>query len=182
MTNPKPGKDWSERILTSSPNYRCEINGQEMGLGGNSVYNLYTFNSNEHKAATNFDQAGRFKITSDQVVEISAGAKSSKKNDDIVITSLDGNVTITATDNGVIKIKGANIVLDSAGDIDILAGRNIKLKGTNVDIEANAANTTAMKGNMIPFSEEWIAKVFSNTYVGADVIAGFIGRATGLVK
>jgi len=35
---------------------------------------------------------------------------------------------------------------------------------------------------MIPFSEEWIMKVFSNTYVGADVIAGFIGRALGLVK
>ena len=182
MANPKPGKDWSERILTSSPNYRCEINGQEMGLGGNSIYNLYAFNDNEQKGAFNFDQAGRLKLTSDQVVEISAGARSSKKNDDIVITSIDGNVTITATDNGVIKIKGASICLDSAGDIDIVAGKNIKLSGTNVDIEANAANTTALKGNMIPLSEEWIMKVFQNTYVGADVIAGLIGRATGLVK
>lgn len=173
----RPNQDWSTRFLKSlGPNFRYEVNNPQMGCGGTDVYRMYGVSSDGSKFSIGADQAGKLKVNSDQSIEIVAGSQASKGGEDVLIASLNGNLSIVADKNGTIKIKGSNILINAESDLDIIAGNDINFKANNINFNANKMDTEALDGNMIPFSKTWIARVYDGTFVGVDVIAQFIGR------
>ena len=178
-TRPPENQDWYGRSCRAFPVFREDVGNPQMGAGGSDVYRMYGYTSDEKKFCIGYDQNGKLMINSDGSIEIVAGEKSTAKNEDIFIHSRKGNVTITADRTGNIRISGSNIVIQADNDLELIAGNEMKVKASSISFEANSMDTNAMTGNMIPFSEEWMAKVYSGTYVGVDVIAQFLGRFIG---
>ena len=176
----RPNQNWGSRFVESlGANFRYDVNNPQMGCGGADVYRFYGVTDDNSKTSIGLDQGGTLKLNSDRSIEISAGAKNSRGGEDIVIASLAGNISITADKTGTIKIRGSHIRISSDGDLDISAGNDMNFSANNIVFNANSMDTEAQTGNMIPFSKTWMAKVYSGSYVGADIVAQFLGRFIG---
>jgi len=176
---PSENQDYLNRFHRIYPKFEEHIGHPQMGAGGADVYKMYGYTNDDKKFNFSFDQSGKLMLNSDGTIEIVAGEKSSPKNEDILIHSRRGNVTITADRTGNVRISGTHVIIKGDGDLEFIAGNDMKFTAANITFEANAMNTSALTGNMIPFSETWMAKIYSGTYVGADVVAEFLGRFIG---
>jgi hypothetical protein len=154
------------------------MNNPTMGLNGTDVYNLYAVTDTKDVCITGLSEGGLYKIYNDQSIEIVAGQKSKSTGIDITIVGKNGDVCITAEKNGQVRIRGSKIVLDADEDININAGKDVKIKtGGRFLIQGNEASCDALTGNLAPQGSTFLDQVFAGTYVGADVIGGLVGRA-----
>jgi hypothetical protein len=185
-------QNWEERnYLSLGPNFRIDVGNPQMGIDGENVYNFYGVTNSKDQSSISLTQGGHLRILNDRTVEITAGNKSEEEGVDIALNSLNGSITITALSNGSVQIKGKNIILDAAEDIDIKAGRNIKLTaGTTIDMEAIEIKVDGLFGNVIEtVLGTFGTQVFSLTSFAGDVaglaannigIGGAIGAATNV--
>jgi hypothetical protein len=175
---------WEERNYFSlGPNFRIDVGNPQMGIDGENVYSFYGVTNSKDQSSISLTQGGHFRILNDRSIEITAGNKSEEEGVDIALNSLNGNITLTALANGSIQIKGRNIVLDAAEDIDIKAGRNIKLTaGTTIQMEAMKIEVDGLLGNVVEaVLGSFATQVFSVTSFAADIgIGGAIGAATNI--
>lgn len=144
-------QNWEKRNYFSyGPNFRIDVGNPQMGIDGENVYNLYGVTDSKDQTSISLTQSGHFRILNDRTIEITAGNKCEEEGIDIALNSLNGSITITALGNGSVQIKGKNIILDSAEDIDIKAGRNIKITaGTTIQMEAIKIEVDGLLGNVI---------------------------------
>ena len=118
----------------------------------------------------------------DKSIEIVAGAKNSSGEVDIVIAGAKGDITLTCMENGVIRIKGANIMLESDEDIEFLAGRNISLKGKNggIKLDGHSVDVAGLSGNLVEATVgSWLQRVTKPSFIGLDVLKS-VGAVTGI--
>lgn len=185
-------QNWEERNYCSlGPNFRIDVGNPQMGIDGENVYNIYGVTNSRDQSSISLTQSGHFRILNDRTIEITAGNKSEEEGVDIALNSLNGSITITALGNGSVQIKGKNIVLDAAEDIDIKAGRNIKLTaGTTIEMEALKIEVDGLLGNVIETVLGTLGtQAFSLTSFAGDVaglaannigLGGAIGAATNI--
>jgi lipopolysaccharide assembly outer membrane protein LptD (OstA) len=153
-----------------------------MGASGTDVYKLYAA-TQDTQSSISLSNSGRFSIKNDYSIEIISGYKSDGKNEDIVIAGLSGNVNIVST-HGTVRIKAANIILSADEDIMFKAGRNITLKSGSgrTLIQGNKVDVKGSTGTLIQaLGEDFTTKVFSDSFVGADVLKGLFGGLVGTV-
>jgi hypothetical protein len=178
-------QNWEERnYLSLGPNFRIDVSNPQMGIDGENVYAIYGVTDAKDQSSISLTQGGNFRILSDRSVEITAGNKSEEEGVDIALNSLNGNITITALQNGSIQIKGRNIVLDAAEDIDIKAGRNITLtSGSTIQMDAMKIEVDGLLGNLVEaVIGTFGTQVFSLTsFAGevASIVANNIGIGGG---
>jgi hypothetical protein len=177
-------QNWEERNYCSwGPNFRIDVSNPQMGIDGENVYAIYGVTDTKDQSSISLTQGGHFRILNDRGIEITGGNKSEEEGVDIALNSLNGNITITALQNGSIQIKGKNIILDAAEDIDIKAGRNIKLTaGTTIEMEAMKIEVDGLMGNLIEcVLGSFATQVFSVTSFADSIgIGGAIGAATNI--
>ena len=106
------------------------------------VYEKYAHTDSGDISLCGMNQAGVYHIYNDQTIEIIGGG--GKNNDrggvDIVISGMKGSVVITAQENGDIRIKGANIIMEAKEDIKFKCGGNATFDvGQKFDIKAKEA-------------------------------------------
>lgn len=160
----------SRDIMSLGPKFRIETNSNLVGLDGKNVYQMYSYTDNNDVNLMSFSESGSFRILNDKAIEIIAGNKSSDRGVDIVIAGMNGDVTITAMSNGVIKIKGKNIMIEAIEDIDLKAGRNINATSGSGRIlqKANKIDQIALTGNAI--ANTFGVRAFAGSPVGAEYI------------
>ena len=135
--------NWARRkIISYTPEFRIDVNNPTNGFLGPGVYEKYAHTDTGDISLTGMNQAGVYHIYNDQTIEIVGGA--GKNNDrggkDIIITGMKGSVIITAQENGDIRIKGANIILEAKEDIKFKCGGNATFDvGQKFDIKAKEA-------------------------------------------
>lgn len=135
--------NWARRkIISYTPEFRIDVNNPTNGFLGPGVYEKYAHTDTGDISLTGMNQAGVYHIYNDQSIEIVGGA--GKNNDrggkDIIITGMKGSVIITAQENGDIRIKGANIILEAKEDIKFKCGGNATFDvGQKFDIKAKEA-------------------------------------------
>ncbi len=175
---------WEERNYFSlGPNFRIDVANPQMGIDGENVYSFYGVTNSKDQSSISLTQGGHFRILNDRTIEITAGNKSEEEGVDIALNSLNGSITLTALQNGSIQIKGKNIILDAAEDIDIKAGRNIKMTaGTTIEMEAMKIEVDGLLGNVIEtVLGSFGTQVFSVTSFADSIgIGGAIGAATNI--
>jgi len=177
----------ARQFETWGPNVRWDVNPPEPGMDGHTIYQLYAFNKDGDVHLESFSETGTWRIMNDRGIEIAGGAKGSDGNVDICITGTGGgDIWITATRNGTVKIKGKNIMIEALEDVDLKAGRNVNitsgsgrilLKGNKIDKECFSGNAAGALA--------FTARAFAPTPLGIDfitesfgvenVIAGFLG-------
>ena len=135
--------NWARRkIISYTPEFRIDVNNPTNGFLGPGVYEKYAHTDTGDISLTGMNQAGVYHIYNDQSIEIVGGA--GKNNDrggvDIIITGMKGSVMITAQENGDIRIKGANIIMEAKEDIKFKCGGNATFDvGQKFDIKAKEA-------------------------------------------
>ena len=135
--------NWARRkIISYTPEFRIDVNNPTNGFLGPGVYEKYAHTDSGDISLTGMNQAGGYHIYNDQTIEIVGGA--GKNNDrggvDIIITGMKGSVWITAQENGDVRIKGANIILEAKEDIKFKCGGNATFDvGQKFDIKAKEA-------------------------------------------
>lgn len=135
--------NWARRkIISYTPEFRIDVNNPTNGFLGPGVYEKYAHTDTGDISLCGMNQAGVYHIYNDQSIEIVGGA--GKNNDrggvDIIITGMKGSVMITAQENGDIRIKGANIIMEAKEDIKFKCGGNATFDvGQKFDIKAKEA-------------------------------------------
>lgn len=167
-----PNQNWERRNhISLGPKFRIDVSNPQNGLDGPNVYDIYAVTDSKDVSLVGLTEGGTYRIYNDRTIEIMAGHKSENNAIDIVIAGLNGDVCITAQRNGKVRIRAKNIMLESDEDIDIKAGRNLNLTSGSgrILMSGNKADIAALTGNAI--LETFGKKVFSGTFVGADIIS-----------
>ena len=134
-------QNWQKRQYDSyGPHFRIETANPELGVCGNIAYNLYGYADSGDTSNLGLKGNGQFDIFADQCITIDGGAKVEGGGVCVNIIGSRGDIAITAMDNGDVRIKGRNIIIDADENIEMLAGGKVSID--SAEIEAVNQNTT----------------------------------------
>ena len=141
MTTAAENQNWQKRQYDSyGPHFRIETANPELGVCGNVAYNLYGYADSGDTSNLGLMGNGQFNIFADQCITIDGGAKVDGGGVCVNIIGSRGDIAITAMDNGDVRIKGRNIIIDADENIEMLAGGKVSID--SAEIEAVNQNTT----------------------------------------
>ena len=141
MTTAAENQNWQKRQYASyGPHFRIETANPELGVCGNIAYNLYGYADSGDTSNLGLKGNGQFDIFADQCITIDGGAKVEGGGVCVNIIGSRGDIAITAMDNGDVRIKGRNIIIDADENIEMLAGGKVSID--SAEIEAVNQNTT----------------------------------------
>ena len=168
----KPDQNWERRDVDSrGSKFRIDVNNPQTGARGANSWIQYGVTDEEIQQFTGLSEDGTFMVHNEKSIEIVAGPKNSSSDTTIKLSSAKGDITITVVENGDIRIKGGNIVLEADGDIDLKAGKNISLNaGQNITLKGIKASASALLGNLVHATGSWIERIYQPTYVGSDYL------------
>jgi len=179
----RPNQNIELRSFDSfGPNYSFSISDPMMNGDGTSVFGYYGYTDNKDANMQLFGQSGVYHHHTDKTIEMIAGAKNAPGDVSIVIATLNGDITLTAMKNGIIKIKGQNIMLQADEDIDLKAGRNINIisKNGRTYLDSQAVDVNGFKGNLIESTVgSFTQRVFQDSFIGFDVLKE-LGAVAGI--
>ena len=164
--------NWQQRqYLSFGPHFRIETANPQMGLNGSTVYDLFAQTASGDKSVVGMSNGGIYHIYNDQCIEIVGGQEDDSCGPNIMLTAKTGDVWITAQQNGEVKIRGKNIVVDADDDLDLVAGNNITIRaGNRILLKSNVADCDALRGNLAPRDVTFMGQVYRGTKAGLDVI------------
>ena len=164
--------NWQQRqYLSFGPHFRIETANPQMGLNGSTVYDLFAQTASGDKSVVGMSNGGIYHIYNDQCIEIVCGQEDDSCGPNIMLTAKTGDVWITAQQNGEVKIRGKNIVVDADDDLDLVAGNNITIRaGNRILLKSNVADCDALRGNLAPRDVTFMGQVYKGTKAGLDVI------------
>jgi hypothetical protein len=162
---------WQRSIESIGADFRVDRHNPKMGCNGSDVYTQYAVTDDKNVNVQSLTEGGYYKIYNDQSIEIVAGQKSKGTGVDVVIVGKNGDVAITAEKNGAVRIRASKIVLDADENLELLAGKDINIKGGGRTlIHGNECSIKAHTGNAIPLGTSFGERCFSGSFVGTDLI------------
>ena len=117
-------KSESRVLDVFGPNLVIESNGP-VGLGGPIAYQLYSVTDKGMKYQQALHASGLATIEADGTLEIQTGRKNKSGRVSYVAMAHHGDMCMTA-DNGWVRIKGQNIVLDASNEI-LIQGKKVTI-------------------------------------------------------
>ena len=164
--------NWQQRqYLSFGPHFRIETANPQMGLNGSTVYDLFAQTASGDKSVVGMSNGGIYHIYNDQCIEIVGGQEDDSCGPNIMLTAKTGDVWITAQQNGEVRIRGKNIVVDADDDLDLVAGNNITIRaGNRILLKSNVADCDALRGILAPRDVTFMGQVYKGTKAGLDVI------------
>ena len=180
----RPQNFFKRQLISFNSNFRIDTANPQMGISGSDVYKIYgVTDDGSNQSHISLSSSGVMSIHNDKKFEIAAGEKSGEKEDVILITARNGNLCITAED-GILRIRAKNIMIEADEDIQMKAGRNIDLNAGSgrIMLNANKIDYDAKLGNFVrDMGEGFTDKVFDGSEVGSDVVKAASDNVVGAV-
>ena len=164
------------------PNYSFSISDSQMNGDGPSIAGFYAYTKNKDVDLKLFSESGIFHQHNDKCIEMITGTKNSAKDVSFVLATVNGDITITCMNNGNVKIKGQNIMIQADEDIDLKAGRNCNIVSKNgkINLDGQSVDVNGLTGNMVEMTVgSWLQRVTDGSYVGLDFLKT-AGAVTGI--
>tara|TARA_Y100000389_G_scaffold167517_1_gene172737 strand:- start:881 stop:1471 length:591 start_codon:yes stop_codon:yes gene_type:complete len=164
------------------PNFSFSISDPQMNGDGPSIAGFYAYTENKDVDLKLFSESGIYHQHNDKCIEMIAGTKNSAKDVSFVLATVNGDITITCMNNGNVKIKGQNIMIQADEDIDLKAGRNCNIVGKNgkVLIDGQEVSANGLTGNLVEMTTgSWLQRITDGSYIGQDVLKT-AGAVTGI--
>lgn len=175
-------KNYERRILQShGSRYRFDVQNPEPDVGGPEVFNQQGTTDEDDTVSVGLKQNGMYHIYNDRTIEVVGGARSKESGVDVVITGKNGDVWITAEQDGRVRIRGKNVIVQADEDLDLIGGRNVNIKSGSgrVLLGGNTLEKDGLKGNLLEPDQQWAYKVFDGTGLPAnkfsELTSGFSG-------
>ena len=125
--------NWEGRqYIALGPGFKLESGNPTVGDSGSVVYDLYGISDNADVSLAGMTQQGSWRLYQDQHIEIVGGGKGQRGGVDVNIIGKQGAVTITAMENGDVRVSGANIIFESKKDIKFQCGGNLVAEVGNI--------------------------------------------------
>ena len=161
------------------PRVMIHKSNPHVGYGGGHCYQM-SLEQNNQTAYVGMTDDGQYNMFVDDTITISGG--NAKEGGCCVnIVGKNGDVSITAMNNGDILIKGTNITVEADNNLVVSSKKNLTLSGKNsIYLDTPNLNTNALTGNLAPRGVTFGARTFAGTKVGQNVIANaFTGGGFG---
>ena len=156
------------RIDTSNPNYGF--------CGGISSTILTELNGKSSSVSQTED--GQYHILVDETVTLAGGVNKNNAKPSVVICGKDGDVVVTATGDGNVRIEAKKIRLDAREGIDLTTGQSINLKANHIMLDAPSINTDAQNPGMFVLRKSFAQTAYQNTPFDASNVASITGPLT----
>tara|TARA_S200002703_G_scaffold118170_1_gene103798 strand:- start:24 stop:575 length:552 start_codon:yes stop_codon:yes gene_type:complete len=163
---------FKRQLISFNSNFRIDSANPQMGISGTDVYKIYGVTDSGYQSNISLSSSGMMSILNDKKLEIVAGEKCGEKEDIILITTKNGNLCITA-DDGVVRIRAENIMIEADEDIQMKAGRNIDLNAGSgrIMLDANKIDYDGSLGKFIrDLGESFTQKVFEGSFVASSIV------------
>jgi len=169
---------FKRQLISFNSNFRIDAGNPQMGETGTDVYKIYGVNNDgSNQSSISLSSSGFMSIYNDNVLQICAGEKiQGKNNESVVIIGRNGNVSISA-DDGIVRIKGENIMFEADEDIQFQAGRNVTINSGagRILLQGNKIDYDAPTGNLIDdLGKGFTQEVYEDSRVGKDKLEGAI--------
>ena len=180
-TRPEDLQNWSLWDFDEKPNFKFQTGNPTYGYGGGTVFSQQ-MEQNNQTGYWGMTEDGQMNLFNDDTITISGG-NTKEGGDCINIVGANGSVNITAMENGDIKIKGTNIIIDADQNINIMSKKNVTISGkSSIFFDTPNLATNAMTGNLAPRDVTFGGLVFRGTKVGQGAISNaFTGGDLGSI-
>ena len=169
-TRPEDLQNWSIWDFDEKPNFKFQTGNPTYGYGGGTVFSQQ-MEQNNQTGYWGMTEDGQMNLFNDDTITISGG-NTKEGGDCINIVGANGSVNITAMENGDIKIKGTNIIIDADQNINIMSKKNVTISGkSSIFFDTPNLATNAMTGNLAPRDVTFGGLVFRGTKVGQGAIS-----------
>ena len=169
-TRPEDLQNWSIWDFDEKPNFKFQTGNPTYGYGGGTVFSQQ-MEQNNQTGYWGMTEDGQMNLFNDDTITISGG-NTKEGGDCINIVGANGSVNITAMENGDIKIKGTNIIIDADQNINIMSKKNVTISGkSSIFFDTPNLATNAMTGNLAPRDVTFGGLVFRGTKVGGNAIS-----------
>ena len=172
-------KDWAPWDYSETTHCKIHISNPNVGYGGGHCYQQI-LEKNDQTAYVGMTDDGQYNMFVDDTITISGG-NTKKAGCCVNIIGKNGDVTITAMNNGDILIKASNITVEADNNLVVSSRKNLTLSGKNsIFLDTPNLNTNALTGNLAPRGVTFGGRTFAGTKVGQDVISNaFTGGGFG---
>lgn len=169
-TRPEDLQNWSLWDFDEKPNFKFQTGNPTYGYGGGTVFSQQ-MEQNNQTGYWGMTEDGQMNLFNDDTITVSGG-NTKEGGDCINIVGANGSVNITAMENGDIKIKGTNIIIDADQNINIMSKKNVTISGkSSIFFDTPNLATNAMTGNLAPRDVTFGGLVFRGTKVGGNAIS-----------
>ena len=170
-------RNWRNWLVFKSPYYSEQKNNPVKGFGDETIYQQ-VMEKNNQTSSTSMTADGQVNSCSDECLTIVGGVKKDSGNC-LNIIGKNGDVTITAENNGAIKIKGAAVIIDADTDLILKSKQSVWIKGSqSIFFDTPNLATNACVGNLAPRDVTVGGLVCRGTKIGGNAISdAFTGGA-----
>ena len=168
----RPNQNWESRDIDSrGTKYRVDIGNPQMGDAGKNAYMQIGITENDTTQFSALTETGTYMLHCEKSIEI-VSAEPTNSSTAIKISAQKGDLDIVISD-GQIKIKGRNIVMESATDITMKAGRNITLNAASrILLKGLKVDASGLLGNLIEKTVGgFLQRAFKGSKVGEDYLS-----------
>ena len=169
-TRPEDLQNWSLWDFDEKPNFKFTTGNPTYGFGGGTVFSQQ-MEQNNQTGYWGMTEDGQMNFFNDSTLTISGGNEM-EGGECVNIVGANGSVSITAMNNGDIKIKGTNIIIDADQNINIMSKKNVTISGkSSIFFDTPNLATNALTGNLAPRDVTFGGLVFRGTKVGGNAIS-----------
>ena len=169
-TRPEELQNWSLWDFDEKPNFKFTTGNPTYGFGGGTVFSQQ-MEQNNQTGYWGMTEDGQMNIFNDATLTLSGGNEM-EGGECVNIVGANGSVSITAMNNGDIKIKGTNIIIDADQNINIMSKKNVTISGkSSIFFDTPNLATNALTGNLAPRDVTFGGLVFRGTKVGQGAIS-----------
>ena len=169
-TRPEELQNWSLWDFDEKPNFKFTTGNPTYGFGGGTVFSQQ-MEQNNQTGYWGMTEDGQMNIFNDATITLSGGNEM-EGGECVNIVGANGSVSITAMNNGDIKIKGTNIIIDADQNINIMSKKNVTISGkSSIFFDTPNLATNALTGNLAPRDVTFGGLVFRGTKVGGNAIS-----------
>ena len=169
-TRPEELQNWSLWDFDEKPNFKFTTGNPTYGFGGGTVFSQQ-MEQNNQTGYWGMTEDGQMNIFNDATITLSGGNEM-EGGECVNIVGANGSVSITAMNNGDIKIKGTNIIIDADQNINISSKKNVTISGkSSIFFDTPNLATNALTGNLAPRDVTFGGLVFRGTKVGGNAIS-----------
>ena len=169
-TRPEELQNWSLWDFDEKPNFKFTTGNPTYGFGGGTVFSQQ-MEQNNQTGYWGMTEDGQMNIFNDATITLSGGNEM-EGGECVNIVGANGSVSITAMNNGDIKIKGTNIIIDADQNINISSKKSVTISGkSSIFFDTPNLATNALTGNLAPRDVTFGGLVFRGTKVGQGAIS-----------
>ena len=169
-TRPEELQNWSLWDFDEKPNFKFTTGNPTYGFGGGTIFSQQ-MEQNNQTGYWGMTEDGQMNIFNDATITLSGGNEM-EGGECVNIVGANGSVSITAMNNGDIKIKGTNIIIDADQNINIMSKKNVTISGkSSIFFDTPNLATNALTGNLAPRDVTFGGLVFRGTKVGGNAIS-----------